>query len=67
MKVFGWLHAPIASTLEGKAPVPSGQEDVWAPEPAWILWRRAIILALTGIEPQPSNPQLNILTELSWL
>jgi hypothetical protein len=37
MEVSGQLHASVALLLRKEAPVPIGQEAVWAPEPVSTL------------------------------
>jgi hypothetical protein len=62
--VSGQLHALAALPLGKEPPVSIGQENGWAPELVWMMWRQ--FLTLQGLELQTfSHPACN--PSLYWL
>jgi hypothetical protein len=41
--------------LRSKSPIPTGQKNESAEEPAWMQWEKEKSLAPTGIEPWSSS------------
>jgi hypothetical protein len=56
MEVSGQLDTPAALPLGKQIPVPTGHEDVWAPELHWILWRREKSLYPAGNRTSDVQP-----------
>jgi hypothetical protein len=52
MEVSGQLHAPADLTAAKQGPVPVVEEDGFAPEPVWTVWRRDTLLSLPENKPR---------------
>jgi hypothetical protein len=48
MGMSGQFRASTSLTSEKESPIPIVQEDGWALEPVWSLWRREKYLAFAG-------------------
>jgi hypothetical protein len=67
MEVSRELQAPVALPPEKESSISIGEDDVWVPDPEWMLWLQLSIPTL-GIEhPFPHIPARNLVTSLTEL